>query len=94
MIHRKIHPLFIEGCDPCKWASVNLSAAQFTTEREGKGPGMTGTEGSREYVRKMFEDRRAAGMSDPIPENPSAAKFMPAIGVHGGKDYRKNNGGI
>lgn len=24
MIHRRTHPTPVEGCDPCKWASVNF----------------------------------------------------------------------
>ena len=55
---------------------------------------MTGSEGTREYINKMFADRRDAGRSDPIPENPEAAKFAPPIGVHGSKKYRAANGGL
>jgi hypothetical protein len=42
----------------------------------------------------MFEDRRIDGRADPIPENAEARKYMPAIGVHGGKKYREANGGL
>jgi len=90
--HFETHPEYQGGCQRCKWATVGLSAVQMTKERRGEGP--MGDAGTREYVNKMFEDRRAAGMADPIPENAEAAKFAPAIGTAGGKKYRELNGGL
>ena len=92
MKHFETHPEYQGGCQRCKWATVGLSSAQMTKERRGEGP--MGDAGTREYVNKMFEDRRAAGMADPIPENAEAAKFAPAIGTAGGKKYRELNGGL
>ncbi len=92
MKHWETHPDLVEGCKPCKWTTVNLSAAAIKRERQGGGP--NGDGGTREYVNKMFADRRAAGMSDPVPHNAESRKFMPAVGVHGGKKYREANGGL
>lgn len=92
MKHWETHPEYQDGCQPCKWATVGLSAAQITKERRGEGP--MGDSGTQEYVNKMFKDRRSASMADPIPENAHAAKFAPAIGVNGGSKYRKANGGL
>jgi len=92
MKHWETHPVYVDNCRPCKWATVALSSATITKERRGQGP--NGDGGTREYVNKMFADRRAAGMADPIPENANAAKFAPAIGTAGGKEHRKVNGGL
>ncbi len=62
--------------------------------RENRGEGVHGDGGTAEYVNSMYKTRRAAGLPDPVPENAEAAKFAPAIGVHGGKAYRKINGGL
>lgn len=93
MKHWEKHPEYVEDCQPCKWATVGLSTATITREREGKGPGL-GDGGTKEYVTKMFEDRRRDGYADPIPENPEAAKFAPAVGVFRDKKYREANGGL
>ncbi len=62
--------------------------------RENRGEGVLGNMGDQQYVNSMYKARRDAGMADPIPENAKAARFAPAVGVHGGKEYRKNNGGL
>ncbi len=62
--------------------------------RENRGEGIAGDQGTAEYVRSMYAARRAAGLADPVPANKESAKFAPAMGVHGGKAYRKNNGGL
>ena len=92
MKHRSKHPNYVEDCLPCKWTTLGLSTAGFTRER--KGEGAQGDEGTRAYVEHMFEQRRDAGMSDPIPADGNSGKFAPAIGVHGGKKYRKANAGL
>ena len=92
MKHWETHPDIVEGCKPCKWTTVGLSAAGIKRERQGMGS--HGDEGTRAYVNHMFEQRRADGRADPIPENAEARKFMPAVGVHGGKKYREANGGL
>jgi len=93
MKHWATHPSYVDGCQQCKWASVAVSTAQFSRERRGDGM-MKDDTGTRAYVEKMYADRRAAGMADPIPENAEAAKFAPAIGTAGGKKYRELNGGL
>ncbi len=93
MKHWEKHPEYQDDCKPCKWASVAMSTAQFSRERKGEGM-MKDDTGTRAYVNKMYADRRAAGMADPIPENAEAAKYAPAIGTAGGKEYRKLNGGL
>ncbi len=92
MKHRETHPQDVEGCKPCKWATIGLSSAQFTRERKGRGP--MGDGGTREYVHHMFEERRSDGRADPIPAEGNDGKFSPAIGVKGGAKYRKANGGL
>ena len=56
-----------------------MNAGVFTRERQGRGPGFS-DEGAGAYVRKMYADRRAAGMEDPEPENSKSAAFAPARG--------------
>ncbi len=92
MKHRETHPQDVEGCKPCKWTSIGLSSAQFTRERKGRGP--LGDGGSREYVEHMFEQRRSAGMSDPVPASENDGRWAPAVGVKGGKKYREANAGL
>ena len=62
--------------------------------RENRGEGVAGNSGTAEYVRSMYAARRASGLPDPEPENREAAKFAPAIGVHGGREHRARNGGL
>ncbi len=93
MLHRKTHPEFQDGCAPCKWATLGLSAASFSRERRGEGMSSEDS-GTRAYVEKMYADRRAAGMADPVPSNKKAAAFAPAIGTAGGRKYREANGGL
>ncbi len=93
MLHFQTHPEYRDDCQPCKWATISLSAAQIARERRGEGM-MKDDTGTRAYVDKMYADRRAAGLSDPVPSNNEAAKFAPAIGTAGGKAYRKINGGL
>ena len=92
MKHRSKHPDYVEDCLPCKWTTIGLATGQFTLER--KGEGAMGDSGTRAYVEHMFEQRRSAGMSDPIPTDDNNGKFAPAIGVKGGKKYRKANAGL
>ena len=61
---------------------------------ERKGGDVTEGRGTREYVRSMFEGARANGQPDPIPTNKQSAAFAPAVGVHGGRKYRKLNAGL
>ena len=92
MKHWETHPQEVEGCKPCKWTTIGLATGQFTLER--KGEAAMGDNGTRAYVEHMFEQRRSAGLSDPIPTDDNNGKFAPAIGVHGGKKYRKANAGL
>ncbi len=92
MKHWETHPDVVEGCKPCKWTTIGLSSAGITRERKGEGP--MGDSGTREYVSKMFADRRREGMADPIPTTPQARKFMPAAGVMRDRKYREANGGL
>jgi hypothetical protein len=81
----------IEGCDNeinrddlCfkhKIKTVRMSAAQIKLERNDGGWGIDPSAGTRENVRRMYEDRRANGQTDPVPENSKAAAFAPARGV-------------
>jgi len=92
MKHWDTHPEFVDGCKPCKWASVSMGTAMITQERQGKG--LMGDMGTRKYVEKMFADRRRDGQADPVPATKEAAKFAPAMGVMRDKKYRKDNGGL
>lgn len=29
--HRDIHPVYVEGCDPCRWASVSVAPSALET---------------------------------------------------------------
>ena len=92
----------IEGCERslnrdglCFYHKVKTVRTNIADlRRENRGEGIAGDSGTAEYVRSMYETRRAQGLPDPLPENAEAAKFAPAIGVHGGKAYRKVNGGL
>jgi hypothetical protein len=79
-------------CFAHKIKTVRTNIADL--RRENKGEGVSGSDGTEKYVRSMYETRRSQGLPDPVPENAEAAKFAPAIGVHGGKEYRKVNGGL
>jgi hypothetical protein len=92
MKHWETHPEYIEGCDPCRWATVTPATQVITLERKGEGP--HGDLGSREYVNKMFEDRRRNGLPDPVPAEGNDGRWAPAAGVNRSKDYKKVNGGL
>ncbi len=62
--------------------------------RETRDMDASGGLGTAEYVKRMYEDRRAAGMHDPEPENKKAARYAPPIGTRGGKKHRAANGGL
>ena len=86
-------PLNRDGlCFHHKVKTVRTNIADL--RRENRGEGVHGDSGTAEYVRSMYKARRDAGKPDPVPENAEAAKFAPAIGVHGGRGYRRNNGGL
>lgn len=61
-----------------KLKSLNYGIARIKKEREGTDA--TGGRGTREYVRDMYEKRRAAGLPDPEPKNKKSAAFAPARG--------------
>ena len=92
MKHRETHPEHVEGCLPCKWATVSTNTYGITKER--KGEGLMGDEGTRAYVEKMYEDRRRDGRPDPVPKTKEAAAFAPAAGVSRAKNYKEINGGL
>ena len=78
--HQETHPtLDVEGCYGCKISHIKVGTASFSRDRKGEGPG--GSMTNREYVRKMYEDRRAAGLPDPEPANRASAAFAPKRGV-------------
>ena len=79
-------------CFPHKIKTVNMDLDNL--RRDNRGEGAAGNMGNREYVRKMYQDRRDAGLADPIPDNDESAKYAHAVGVHGGKKYREANGGL
>lgn len=79
MKHWETHPTYVEGCFGCKISTVRGNTENLAREREGRGPG--GDMSNREYVRKMYEDRRAAGLEDPEPENRKAAALAPKRGI-------------
>lgn len=79
MKHLETHPDFVEGCFGCKLTTLTFNTSSMKREREGRD--VTNGRGTREYVRDMYEKRRAAGMEDPIPENKKSAAFAPAKGV-------------
>jgi hypothetical protein len=93
VIHQRTHPgLDVSGCFGCKIATVNLPTAALAMERDGRS--VTGGDTTREYVRRMFEKRRADGLPDPVPETAAAAKFAPAAGVARDKKYKEANNGL
>lgn len=93
MIHQRKHPaLDVDGCYGCKISSVRLNTDNLTRERDGRSP--TGGSTTREYVKRMYEKRRAAGQPDPEPVTKEAAAFAPAAGVARPKNYKKINGGL
>lgn len=94
MKHWETHPEYVEGCQPCKWATVRTSTERFTRQRKGEGPGAQADMNDREYVRKMYEDRRAQGLPDPIPDNAKAAALAPAAGPVRDKKYKEANNGL
>ena len=79
MKHLERHPTYVEGCFGCKVATVRGNTANLAREREGRGPG--GSMTNREYVKSMYEARRANGYPDPEPENRKAAAFAPKRGI-------------
>lgn len=85
MKHWETHPEYVDGCFGCKLTTVNADASTFTRERNGDG--VTGGMTNREYVKDMYEKRRAAGLEDPVPSNKKAAAFAPGKGV-----FRKATG--
>lgn len=79
MIHWETHPEYVEGCFACKISTVTGNTANLRRDREGRGPG--GDMSTREYVKDMYEKRRARGLPDPEPENRKAAAMAPARGI-------------
>ena len=80
MKHQETHPsLNVEGCFGCKISGVKVGIQALRDENAGAD--VTGGMGTREYVKKMYSDRRAAGQPDPEPANKKAAAFAPARGV-------------
>ena len=92
----------IEGCErpinrsglcfPHKMKTVGFNLKHLHADVQGDN--VQGDIGTTEYVKNMYENRRAAGMADPEPANAEAAKYAPAIGTRGGKKYREANGGL
>ncbi len=80
MIHRESHPVYVEGCKPCKWSTLSLHSVSLSQERRGEG--LTGGMTNREYVHKMYADRRREGLPDPEPENAKAAVNVPKEGKY------------
>ena len=82
----------VEGCDkPVNKDGVcllhKLKTLNYGVEglkRERNGADVTGGRGTKEYVRDMYEQRRAAGMEDPVPKNKKAAAFAPRKGPMNG----------
>ena len=72
--------------------TLRFSVNNLRVERNGGD--VTGGRGTREYVRSMYERRRANGLPDPVPSNKKAAAFAPAMGVARDKKYRTANGGL
>lgn len=62
-------------CLPHKLKTVSMETSTLKREREGRD--VSGGRGTREYVRDMYEQRRAAGLPDPVPENKKSAAFAP-----------------
>ena len=79
MKHWETHPDYVEGCFGCKLTTVKGNTENLSRERAGVD--VTGGMGTSEYVKKMYEDRRAAGLPDPEPENKKSAKFAPRRGI-------------
>ena len=79
-------------CFPHKAKTINMDIDGL--RRENRDLDVTGGLGNTEYVKLMYENRRAAGMNDPEPENKKAAMFAPPIGTSGGKQHRARNGGL
>lgn len=65
-------------CFPHKIKTVQVDTGMVKRERAGVDVSMG--RGTREYVRDMYERRRAAGLPDPEPKNKKAAAFAPAKG--------------
>jgi hypothetical protein len=62
-------------CLPHKLKTASFNVGSLKRERNGADA--SGGRGTREYVRDMYEKRRAAGLPDPIPENSKSAAFAP-----------------
>jgi hypothetical protein len=78
--HRETHPeLDVEGCFGCKVTTIRSATVGLARERMGTD--VTAGRGTTEYVRGMYEKRRADGLPDPIPENSKAARYAPPMGV-------------
>lgn len=79
-------------CFPHKAKTINMDIDGL--RMENRDLDVTGGLGMTEYVKQMYENRRAAGMCDPEPDNKKAAVYAPAIGTRGSKKYRAQNGGL
>lgn len=92
-IHQRTkHPELVDGCYGCKLTTIQMSAADFALEREGKD--VTGGRGTSAYVKSMYAKARAAGRPDPEPMNSEAAKYAPPRGVFKTKKHIEANNGL
>jgi len=92
-IHQRLtHSEYVSGCFGCKLTTIQMSAADFGMEREGKD--VTGGQGTSKYVKDMYEKARIAGRPDPEPMNSEAAKYAPPRGVFKSKKYVEANNGL
>lgn len=86
-------PLNRDGlCFPHKAKTVNMGIEFLKMDNRNKG--VDGGMGTAEYVKQMYENRRAAGMHDPEAANEKAAIYAPKPPLIGRKAYRKANNGL
>ena len=76
------------------WRGVAEGESGHPYGTENRDLDASGGLGTTEYVKQMYENRRAIGLNDPQPANKKAARYAPGIGTRGGKKYRAANGGL
>lgn len=58
MIHRRTHPTYVEGCDPCRWATVSVGTVPGGARDERIGASFNR---QREKDLNRYRDKRRAG---------------------------------
>lgn len=74
------HDNYVNGCPECQLYSVRPLIGGL--QNANKGLGAAGHMTDREYVRDMYEKRRAQGLPDPEPMNSKSAALAPGKGIY------------